>query len=85
MLEDILLQVYSDLNGFHGQSIKCGGFDEGFLCLLIITLPRTPRNINFTPVLFMSVYVIIKLYHQPDREYQDFFFFWDIQKILMHT
>lgn len=30
MLEDILLQVYSDLNGFHGQSIKCGGFDEGF-------------------------------------------------------
>lgn len=22
----------------------------------------------------MSVYVIIKLYHQPDREYQDFFF-----------
>lgn len=21
----------------------------------------------------MSVYVIIKLYHQPDREYQDFF------------
>lgn len=45
-----------------------------FLCLLIITPPRTPRNINFTPVLFMSVYVIIKLYHQPDREYQDFFF-----------
>lgn len=32
MLEDILLQVYSDLNGFHGQSIKCGGFDEGFFC-----------------------------------------------------
>lgn len=48
-------------------------FMRFFLCLLIITPPRTPRNINFTPVLFMSVYVIIKLYHQPDREYQDFF------------
>lgn len=34
MLEDILLQVYSDLNGFHGQSIKSGGFDEVFFVLL---------------------------------------------------
>lgn len=74
MLEDILLQVYSDLNGFHGQSIKSGGFDEVFLCSWIITPPGTSRNINFTPVLFMLVYVTIKLYHQHDREYQDFFF-----------
>lgn len=76
MLEDILLQVYSDLNGFHGQSIKSGGFDEVFLCSWIITPPGTSRNINFTPVLFMSVYVIIKLYHQHDREYQDFLFWY---------
>lgn len=70
MLEDILLQVYSDLV----SPVNVVVLMRVFLCLLIITPPRTPRNINFTPVLFMSVYVIIKLYHQPDREYQDFFF-----------
>lgn len=37
---------------------------------LILTLLRTPRDINFSPVLFMLVYVIICLYHQPDHEYE---------------
>jgi hypothetical protein len=37
---------------------------------LILALLRTPWDINFTLVLFMLVYVIINLYHQPDREYE---------------
>lgn len=49
MLEDILLQVYSDLNGFHGQSIKCGGFDEVFFVPFDHNPTENPSKHQFHP------------------------------------
>lgn len=53
MLEDILLQVYSDLNGFHGQSIKCGGFDEGFFVPFDHNPAANPSKTSISPLFYL--------------------------------